>query len=70
MIEDFFRAVAPVLFANLLTLFLIWSLVSYSRMEASGELGTVAAGIRLGAIILVLGFALYGLHLYGFFTAR
>jgi hypothetical protein len=65
MVENFFRAMAPVLFANLLTAFFVWACVSYSRLEAQGKERGLAGQIRLGAFLLVLFFLAYGLYCNG-----
>jgi hypothetical protein len=63
---DFFKQVAPVLAANLLTVLLVYSIVSYDRMKQPES----GAGVtRLMAVVLVGGFLLFGLYAHGAFTA-
>jgi hypothetical protein len=63
--EEFFKAAAPYLFANLLTVALVYSFVSYDRMQARGEHESGAGLMRLGYIIFCAAVLLYGLIVYG-----
>ena len=65
--EEFFKLLAPVLAANLLTVMLIYSFVSYDRLEKEGRHESWAGFSRLMTILMCIAFLLYGMHLYGAF---
>ena len=63
--DEFFKSLAPVLAANLLTVALVYSFVSYDRMQQSGKHESGGGFMHVGYVILCLVFLLYGMSLYG-----
>jgi hypothetical protein len=58
----FFKAMAPILTANVLTVTLVYSFVKVDQRERAGEEGRLS---HLWLIVLVLLFMLYGWHTWG-----
>jgi hypothetical protein len=61
---DFFRAMTPVLFANLLTLAFVYACWLASKTETREKEKYLFVS-SCGLIALVLGLTLFGIHLYG-----
>ena len=60
--DEFFKAMAPYLAANLLTVLIVYAYASYARLEREGTEQGIEGSIRLGATIMVLCFAGFGLY--------
>ena len=67
--DEFVKATAPLLAANLLTVALIHSLLKYDRKRESGLHTTGAGFAHLVVLVLCLSIVAYGLSLYGAFGA-
>jgi len=59
--EGFFRAMAPTLTANLLTVTFVYCVAHITQMERNGQEGR---GTHLWLTTLVLLFALYGFYVW------
>jgi hypothetical protein len=67
--QEFMRLATPVLFANFLTVFFVYGIISYDRMERAGQTeGSAGLGKILLALIPLL-VMLYGFYLWGAFEA-
>lgn len=64
---EFLKEVAPHLFANLLTVVLVYSYWEYARLERKGEDNSLEGLIRIAVAIMVLSFC--GLGIYHWSTA-
>jgi hypothetical protein len=65
--DEFVKATAPLLAANLLTVALIHSYLRYDRNRQSGLHTTGARFAHLVVLVLCLSIVAYGLSLYGTF---
>ena len=64
--DEFFKQMAPVLFANLLTVWFIWGLYTANKTEKSSDSTSYIIGTL--SYVFVLLFMLAGFHYWGAFT--
>lgn len=64
---DFYRAMGPILAANLLTVAFVYACFQYSRREHEGTEKEPGAGKHLGTIVFVGFFLIASLVPFGFF---
>lgn len=67
MIEEFFRQVAVLLFANVLTVIFFYSLWAYTKREKMGIEKEPGSGGYLSGMLMVVGFLMLGMVFWGFF---
>lgn len=65
---SFFKAMAPILIANILPVTFVYSFAKITEKERSGD--EEGHGPYLGLIILVFLFMLYGLYTWGVYPLR
>ena len=59
--SEFFKAMAPYLTANLLTVVLVYGYASYARLEREGAERGFEGLLRIVLTLMVLSFCLFGL---------
>ena len=62
--DDFFKLVAAIIAANLLTIVFVYAVVTFSRAERENNVKREDALTLIAGTAMTFGFMLYGMYLY------